>query len=147
MKEIKTEIIINASSKDVWNVLTNFSQYPEWNPFIRSLEGQAVEDTKLVATLKLKDRKPMVFKPVVTASEENKKFEWLGKTPLNVVNGRHYFVVEEISNGQVKFVHGEQFTGILAKPFHKRLAEPTQKGFIEMNKALKERAEQLSASN
>ena len=146
MKEIKTEIIINASKEDVWNVLSNFSQYPEWNPFIRSLEGQAIKDTKLVATLQLKDRKPMVFKPVVTVSDENQKFEWLGSTPLNVVNGRHYFIVEEINEQQVKFVHGEQFTGILAKPFHKRLAEPTQSGFIEMNKALKNRAEQLSIS-
>ena len=144
MKEIKTEIIINTSKKEVWRILTNFSEYPEWNPFIRSLEGQAVKDTRLVATLQLKDRKPMVFKPVVTVSDENKKFEWLGTTSLNVVNGRHYFIVEEINEKQVKFVHGEQFTGILARPFHKRLAEPTIAGFVEMNKALKNRVEYLS---
>ena len=89
MKEIRTEIIINTSKEEVWSILTNFSEYPEWNPFIRSLEGQAVKDTKLVATLHLKDRRPMVFKPVVTVSDEKKKFEWLCTTPLNVVNGRH----------------------------------------------------------
>ncbi len=143
MKEIRTEIIINSSSDKVWNVLTNFSAYPDWNPFIRSLEGKAIKDTRLVATLHLKDRKPMIFKPVVTASDDKKKFEWLGTTPLNVVNGRHYFILEEISEKQVKFVHGEQFTGILAGPFHKKLAVPTQKGFMEMNKALKDRAEYL----
>ena len=143
MKEIRTEIIINTSSDKVWNVLTNFSAYPDWNPFIRSLEGKAIKDTRLVATLHLKDRKPMVFKPVVTVSDDKKKFEWLGTTPLNVVNGRHYFILEEISEKQVKFVHGEQFTGILARPFHKKLAEPTEKGFVEMNKALRDRAEYL----
>ena len=97
MKEIRTEIIINTSSDKVWNVLTNFSAYPDWNPFIRSLEGKAIKDTRLVATLHLKDRKPMVFKPVVTVSDDKKKFEWLGTTPLNVVNGWHYFILEEIS--------------------------------------------------
>ncbi len=147
MKEIRTEIIINTSKEEVWSILTNFRKYPEWNPFIRSLEGQAVKDTRLMATLQLKDRKPMVFKSVVTVSEEKKKFEWLGTTPFNVVNGRHYFILEEISKKQVKFVHGEQFTGILARPFHKRLAWPTQKGFVEMNKALKNRAEQLAGAN
>ena len=143
MKEIRTEIIINTSKEEVWSILTNFSEYPEWNPFIRSLEGQAVKDTRLMATLQLKDRKPMIFKPVVTVSDEKKKFEWLGTTPLNVVNGRHYFIVEEINEHQVKFVHGEQFTGILARPFHKKLAGPTKEGFVEMNEALKERAEYL----
>jgi hypothetical protein len=138
MKEIRTEIIINTSKEEVWSILTNFRKYPEWNPFIRSLEGKAVKDTRLVAILQLKDRKPMVFKPVVTVSDEKKKFEWLGTTPLNVVNGRHYFILE-----QVKFVHGEQFTGILASPFHKKLAGPTRAGFVEMNKALKNRAEHL----
>ena len=144
MKEIRTEIIINTSKEKVWNVLTNFREYPEWNPFIRSLEGQAVKDTRLVTTLQLEDRKPMVFKPIVTVLDELRKFEWLGTTPLNVVNGRHFFIVEEINEKKVKFIHGEQFTGILARPFHKRLAEPTQRGFIEMNKALKVRAEDLS---
>jgi hypothetical protein len=147
MKEIRTEIMINTSKEEVWNILTNFSKYPEWNPFIRSLEGQAVKDTRLVAILQLEDRKPMVFKPVVTVSDEKKKFEWFGSTPLNVVNGRHYFILEEISEKQVKFIHGEQFTGILAGPFHKKLAEPTRAGFMEMNKALKDRAEQLASTN
>ncbi|KPL23475.1 MAG: hypothetical protein AMS23_06590 [Bacteroides sp. SM1_62] len=146
MKEIRTEIIINTSKEKVWSILTNLGEYPDWNPFIRSLEGQAVKDTRLVATFKLKDSKPMIFKPVVTVSDEKQKFEWLGTTPLKVFNGRHYFIVEEIGEKQVRFVQGEQFTGILAKPFYKRFAEPTQKGFVEMNKALKDRAEYLSNS-
>ena len=55
--------------------------------------------------------------------------------------------MKEISERRVRFVHGEQFTGILARPFHKKLAEPTEKGFVEMNKALKDRAENFSNSN
>ena len=37
MKEIKTEIIINSKPEKVWNILTNFEKYPEWNPFIKSI--------------------------------------------------------------------------------------------------------------
>ena len=145
MKEIRTEIIINSNSDQVWKVLTRFSEYPEWNPFIRSLDGEAVKDTRLVAKLQLADRKPMVFKPTVTVSEEKRKFEWLGTTPLNVVNGRHYFILEEIGEEQVRFVHGEQFTGILSGPFHRKLAVPTRRGFVSMNEALKQRVESLAA--
>jgi hypothetical protein len=143
MKEIRTEIIINSSKDDVWGILTNFKEYPEWNPFIRSLQGQAIKNARLVAMLQLKGRDPMLFKPIVTVADERKKFEWLGTMPLKVFNGRHYFIVEEISEKQVRFIHGEQFTGILARPFYKRLAGRTRQGFISMNNALKQRAEYL----
>ncbi len=147
MKEIITDITIHASKERVWSILTNFSEYPEWNPFIRSLEGQAVKGTRLLTTLQLKDRKPMVFKPVVTVSDVHQKFEWLGTAFLNSFRGRHYFILEEIGKKKVKFIHGEQFTGILAGPFHNRLARSTQEAFTEMNKALKGRAEHLSATD
>jgi uncharacterized protein YndB with AHSA1/START domain len=34
MKEIYTEIEINASAEEVWHVLTDFGAYPEWNLFL-----------------------------------------------------------------------------------------------------------------
>jgi uncharacterized membrane protein len=34
MKEIHTEIEINAPAEKVWRVLTDFAAYPEWNPFV-----------------------------------------------------------------------------------------------------------------
>ena len=40
-RRIDTEILIQASSERVWAVLTDFAAYPEWNPFIVSLEGKA----------------------------------------------------------------------------------------------------------
>jgi hypothetical protein len=60
------------------------------------------------------------------------------------MNGRHYFILEEMDQQQVKFIQGEQFTGILAGFFHKKMSVPTREGFVEMNRALKERAERLS---
>ncbi|MFM2360786.1 MAG: hypothetical protein RLY16_2779, partial [Bacteroidota bacterium] len=39
-KEIKTTIEIHASPARVWEVLTNFDEYPNWNPFIKSLKGE-----------------------------------------------------------------------------------------------------------
>jgi Polyketide cyclase / dehydrase and lipid transport len=40
MKEIHTEIEINAPGESVWRALTDFAAYPEWNPFIRRVEGE-----------------------------------------------------------------------------------------------------------
>jgi len=40
MKEIKTEIIINTKPEKVWEVLTDFENYPTWNPFIQNIFGE-----------------------------------------------------------------------------------------------------------
>ena len=39
MKQISSEIEINASQERVWQVLTDFPALSEWNPFVRSVEG------------------------------------------------------------------------------------------------------------
>jgi uncharacterized protein YndB with AHSA1/START domain len=38
MKEIRTEILINAQAYKVWKALTDFNSYPSWNPFIKYLK-------------------------------------------------------------------------------------------------------------
>ncbi len=40
MKEIRTGIDINGTAEKVWNVLTSFDSYDEWNPFIKSIKGE-----------------------------------------------------------------------------------------------------------
>jgi hypothetical protein len=40
MKELHTEIEINASAERVWRVLTDFAAYPKWNPFVRRVEDE-----------------------------------------------------------------------------------------------------------
>jgi hypothetical protein len=37
-KEIKTEILINATPEKVLSILTIFDNYPNWNPFIKSIK-------------------------------------------------------------------------------------------------------------
>ena len=79
---------------------------------------------------------------VVLVAKKNKAFEWLGSLPIpGVFNGHHYFRIEELSNGQVKFIQGEDFSGLLAGLIMRQIGEQTRQGFIAMNKALKERAE------
>ena len=41
MKELKTTIEINASPAKVWEVLLDFEKYPDWNPFIKNIRGNA----------------------------------------------------------------------------------------------------------
>ena len=51
MREISTEIVINAPAENVWTVLTDCECYPEWNPFIPDAKGDVREGARLVPIL------------------------------------------------------------------------------------------------
>lgn len=140
-KALRTEIIINASPEKVWNILTDFTRYAEWNPFIISSAGEAKKGTRLTNVMKNSD-KNRTFKPLVLTAEVNQKLEWIGRMPLGMFNGRHYFILEAAGNGQTRLIQGENFSGWLSGFIMKRIGAETKANFVAMNEALKKRAEQ-----
>lgn len=140
MKELRTEIILNATTDKVWETLTNVEAYASWNPFIVSSEGEAKLGGRLTNTMMNKG-KANVFKPIITRFEPQKAFEWLGSGLLGMFKGRHYFMLEDLGEGKTKLVHGEKFSGLLSGPIMKMIGDDTLRNFQSMNKALKNRVE------
>jgi hypothetical protein len=142
MKELHTEIQIEAPSSSVWQVLTDFQNYDKWNPFISSIKGDLRSGAKLEVRMHPpNEKKEFVFSPTVINVEENKELRWLGKGAGGMFNGEHRFAIEQINDKQVKFIQSEKFTGLLVGLAGKRLDTNTRQGFEEMNLALKARAE------
>jgi hypothetical protein len=141
-KQIRTEIVIKATPAAVWNVLTDFDRYPEWNPFITSLKGAAVEGTKLIARMEPPNGYAMTFKPTVLVAKKNVEFRWLGHLFFpGLFDGEHIFELYENTDGTTTFVQREQFKGILVPLFAKMLDTKTVAAFEMMNKKLKQRVE------
>lgn len=140
MKNLQTEIIINATPEKVWSILMDFAKYPEWNPFVKEITGSQQVGGQLKVTLN-NGKGTSVFTPTVVCNETTRVFEWLGSIPLGLFKGQHRFAIEKINDTQVKFIHSEQFSGLLAGLIMSQIGETTRNGFIAMNKALKERAE------
>ncbi len=142
MKELFTEIEIGAPAEKVWDILMDFKAYPDWNPFVREIEGDAALGGRLRVALKLEGRKPMVFKPRVEGHESRQEFRWLGHLILpGVFDGEHAFLIESLAEERVRFIQRERFHGILASLLLKGIEAQTLAGFEAMNQALKERAE------
>jgi hypothetical protein len=141
METIHTDIEIEATPEQVWAVLSDFSSYPEWNPYITSIKGAPQPGTKLEVILQAKGKKPQTFKPEVTQAEPGRVFEWLGHLGFKgIFDGRHHFQLEATDNG-THFVQREEFSGVLVWPILKMVGEATEGGFHAMNLAIKERAE------
>ncbi len=141
-KEIKTEILINASPEKVWTLLTNFENYPNWNPFITSIKGVVKVGQKITVRIEPPEAKGMTFKPKILTFETNKQLSWLGHLGFpGLFDGAHKFVLVDNGNGTTTFRQSEIFKGILVPLFKKQLDYNTKKGFEAMNEKLKIMAE------
>jgi len=142
-KEIRTEIEIESSAERVWNLLTDFAHFPEWNPFIRRVKGSASTGNQLTVTIQPPGGKTMTFKPHVLDAQPNRQLRWIGRVLIRgLFDGEHSFGIEPLGENRVRFTHRERFSGLFV-PFFS--TGRSQQGFEEMNKALKTRAEQPMA--
>ncbi len=143
MKEIYTEIEINASALVVWNIVTDFDNFPKWNPFIREISGTPQKGSMIQVVMKPPNSSAMTFKPTILEYKPEEKLRWLGKLWIpKLFDGEHNFIIKKIDENKVIFIQKENFSGVLV-PILSGLLKNTEKGFEMMNRALKEEAEKL----
>lgn len=143
MKNIETHIHISATPETVYKCLLDFDQYPDWNPFVRSIEGEAREGSQLSISLQ-NGEKTFRFKPKVLVVRENEAFRWKGKLLVpGLFDGEHYFHLSPGAKGGTDLVHGENFSGLLSGILLRSIGEETRNNFGRMNEALKARAEAI----
>lgn len=86
----------------------------------------------------------MKFHPRVIRVKKNAEFAWKGNVLFpGLFDGEHFFRLEQAGQDQTRLIHGEKFSGILV-PLLKGLLKDTASGFELMNKALKERVENIN---
>ena len=142
MKELHSEIEIKASAERVWRLLTDFASYPEWNPFIRQISGEPITGERLEVRIEPPGGRGMTFRPTVLNAEDNRELRWLGHLLVpGLFDGEHSLTIQPLEENRVRFVQREGFKGLLVPLFARSLENNTQRGFEEMNRALKERAE------
>jgi hypothetical protein len=142
VKELRSEIEIEAPTERVWRVLTDFAAYPEWNPFMRRVSGRAEVSERLVVRMQPSGTRAMTFRPTVIRVEPGRELRWLGHLLVpGIFDGEHIFEIEELERDRVRFVQREVFKGLLVPLLARSLDRDTQRGFEEMNRALRGRVE------
>lgn len=56
-RELVLSIEVDSSIDVVWEVLTNFQNYPNWNPFITSISGELLPKKVLNITMNFGKKK------------------------------------------------------------------------------------------
>jgi len=144
MERLSASVDIDAPASVVWDVLTDFEAYPEWNPLITSIEGTPERGQRLTVRVEPPGGRAATFRPRVVSAREDETLEWYGKLLVQgLFDGRHGFDIEGREEGGVRFTQRETFSGLLVRLVLQEA--PLLAGFDAMNDALKERAEAIAA--
>lgn len=141
---INTAIDIDASPRAVWDVLTDFAAYRDWNSFMDRIGGTAEVGTKLVVHMSPPGGRGMTFKPTVLAATPSLELRWLGKLVVGgLFDGEHSFVLTPNADGTTHLSHSEYFSGVLVALL-KGTVKNSHAGFTAFNNALKRRVETVN---
>jgi hypothetical protein len=143
MKQLDNELEINASAERVWQLLTDFASFPQWNPFIQHVSGEPKRGAQLVVNIQPSGAQATTLRPTVLEAEPNRELRWVGHWLMpGLLDDEHIFTIEPLDADRVRFTQREIFTGLFSSfPAVGRNTD-TRRGFREMGQALKLRAEQ-----
>ena len=87
----------------------------------------------------------MTFRPTVREASPSRELRWLGHLGVpGLFDGEHAFQLEPTGAGQTRLRQNEEFRGVLVHLLPNSLFDKTRRGFEEMNRALRTRAESIA---
>jgi hypothetical protein len=131
---VQTDIEIQASASRVWEILTTFERYYEWNPFVTHATGDLRRGQEIDLTLEPPDQPPLRIRPKV-----------LEVTVPGCISiecerqGDHQIRLEPLAGG-VRVIQLQRYENNLDEA-QILLIDRIQLGLEMMNAALKARAE------
>lgn len=143
--KIVFERIIAASPETVWSVITDFSQYGEWNPFVTACEAELVPGSDIDMQVCLGGRTRRQVE-VVSEVEEGRRFVYRMKpVPLLLRSRRAHELLAEAPN-QTRYRSTFTLEGWAAPLVSALLGRQLRMGFEGMSDGVKRRAEALPPS-
>lgn len=146
MREIRTEVEIDASREAVWEVLADFAHYGEWNPFLE-IAGEARVRTKVRLTTHPPGRpsNTQVAEVLTAWAPRHLRIQGVLGWPW-LFSGTHILELSESPGreGGTTLVNREEFGGVLTPVVLWLLGSRLPSGFEAMNQALKARVERVA---
>ena len=140
---IETETVINVNIVDVWDVLSNFKSYHQWNPYIYKVESLDEGAKNLLVSAKIMGDKEMKLQTKMMEWRLGSRFAWQG----NIFNlpwllaFSHYFYLRQVSYNETKCIIGIEFSGVMSSYVGSRLAPYLAHSLGAMQQALKGKCE------
>ncbi|MGY0236287.1 SRPBCC family protein [Longispora urticae] len=133
------EVAINAPVSRVWEILVDFARYPEWNPTLAYVSGEAVVGAALLTRAGIGTPGEREFPGTVVAVEPGELLVTEGGMP-ELLYGRHHWELTADGAG-TRLRNRETLTGSMAADVLAAGRAALEAEFAAFNRALKEVAE------
>jgi hypothetical protein len=144
-KRLCTDIDIDATPEQVWEVLTDLTAYSAWNPFIVRAEGVVEAGRRLTLTMQPVGGRAMTLRPRLVEVDVPRRLRWRGTVGVpGLMDAEHTFTLEPRGSG-TRLVHEEDFRGVLVPFLAASLDRNTLPAFVAMNEALRSRVEHTAS--
>lgn len=142
MSNVRTSIRIAAPPERVWEILTDFADYPRWNSVISRVRADLRRDGAITFRIKIEATPELRFAAKIVRFTPGRELAWRGGAPVvpALAWGEHYFQVSPVEGGS-ELVHGEDFGGLLGLLLRGKNHARVTRTYDGFNQALKARAE------
>ena len=138
-KAFNRSIVIDAPKQRVWQVLTDFDAYEQWNPYITRARGEARAGSTLELRIEPPGEEAIEASAEVLIVRAKRKLEWQRRRYLpGVLDLESTFRLFPLGGGRVRVVYHGRYEGVLAVVAGEAAAA---RGVVRMLGALKRRAE------
>ena len=88
LAELFAMIEIDAPAERVWQILTDFRRYPEWNPFMPRVAGEAARRAELEVLVQPDGARALRLKPRIVTFRPPRELRWLARAPARPLRRR-----------------------------------------------------------
>ncbi|HWU78949.1 MAG TPA: SRPBCC domain-containing protein [Caulobacter sp.] len=140
-RAVEHRIGVQAPAEVVWEVVSDFAAWKDWNPLYRKAEGQMKIGTALTLEQHLPGEPPKVIAPMVQDWVPYEQLHWRSTRLGGFVTAIRYLEIEAMGPNNSTFSNGELFMGLLLRFVSREERRKLKVAFTEMGEAVRDRAE------
>lgn len=130
---------LSMNSQQAWQMLINFADYPQWNPFTPQVIGKAYEGATVELHVNLVDNKTQISREVIQCIIPEKQLSW-GMHMVHpwLLKARRDQYLIAIDNERCTYHTEDHLSGILCPLVVLLYGKAMRDGFNRVGKALQD---------
>jgi hypothetical protein len=140
---IEHRVGVQAPAEVIWEVISDLESWEQWCALYPKASGEIRIGSVLDVTLALPGQAPQPIRPTVMEWVPNEQLHWKLSMLGGLVRTIRYFEIESLAEASSIVSNGEYLGGLMGPRVGKRMARNIYRAFVDMNEALKARAEAL----
>ena len=134
---------VQAPAEILWEVISDFSTWKDWNPVHPRIEGEMRIGTTLTVDLVHGEGQLTTIQPIVQDWVPYEQLHWRTKRLNGFVTAIRYLEIENMGPANSTFSNGELFMGPLVRWVSRDERRRLRAAYTRMGEAVRDRAEAI----